>query len=192
MQFERAYTFIGIYWLVIGLLNQYNWVQSTNDNELQAQLLFLRNFFGIHLALIIFIVYSKGKKRKSILLTLLAFVFFETLMMVWNGIENDSNVIIIGIGSLIVMVYSIVGLIEYINEIYHSPLENAMSFISAAFLFAYGSITMTSVLNVLRIASPTDPNESFLYYVGLLISALLSCFGLWRYAEAPSFYKGKK
>ncbi|HVM87105.1 MAG TPA: hypothetical protein VMT76_02880 [Puia sp.] len=192
LQYQRTYTLIGIYWLVTGLLNQYNWVSDSDNYLLQALLMFFRNLFGIHVALIIFMVYSKEGKRKKIFYTLLAFISFELTMLIWNGMETRSNIIITGIGSLIVLIYSIVGLIEYIKEVYHSPFENTIAFINAAFLFAYGATVMLSTLNFFAIASPSDPNEFFLYYVGLLLSALLTCFGLWQYAETPSFYRNKK
>ncbi len=183
---------IGIYWLLTGLLNQYNWVSNSQDYHLQAQLMFFRNLLGIHFVLIIFYICSKEAKRKSIFYTLLSFILFELLMIIWNGFENSSNIIIIGIGSLIVLVYSIIGLVEYMKEMQHSPFENVMAFIYAAFLFAYGGTTMIYILNYLNVATTSDPDEFFLYYVGLLLSSLLTCFGLWQYAETPSFYKSKK
>ncbi len=192
LQYERAYMLIGIYWLLTGLLNQYNWVSNSQDYHLQAQLMFFRNLLGIHFVLIIFYICSKEAKRKSIFYTLLSFILFELLMIIWNGFENSSNIIIIGIGSLIVLVYSIIGLVEYMKEMQHSPFENVMAFIYAAFLFAYGGTTMIYILNYLNVATTSDPDEFFLYYVGLLLSSLLTCFGLWQYAETPSFYKSKK
>jgi len=192
LQYERTYTLIAAYWLITGLLNQYNWVSNSQNFHLQAQLMFIRNLLGIHFALIIFLICSRDTKRKSIFYSLLAFILFEMLMMIWNGLDNSSNIIIIGIGSLLVLVYSIIGLVEYMREIEHSPFENAMAFVNAAFLFAYGGTTMIYILNYLNIATTNDPDEFFLYYVGLLLSSLLTCFGLWQYAQAPSFYKSKK
>lgn len=192
LQYERTYTLIAIYWLLTGLLNQYNWVSDSQNFHLQAQLMFIRNLLGIHFVLIIFLISSRDGKRKSIFYSLLAFILFEMLMMIWNGLDNESNIIIIGLGSLLVLVYSIIGLVEYMKEMEHSRFENAMAFVNAAFLFAYGGTTMIYILNYLNIAATNDPDEFFLYYVGLLLSSLLTCFGLWQYAEAPSFYKTKK
>jgi hypothetical protein len=192
LQYDRAYTLIGAYWLVTGLLNQYNWVSDSQNYQLQAQFMFVRNLLGIHFVLFIFLICSRDTKRKSIFYALLSFILFEMLMMIWNGLENGSNVIIIGIGSMLVLIYSIIGLIEYIQEIEHSSFENAYAFVNAAFLFAYGGTTMIYILNYLNIATTSDPDEFFLYYVGLLLSALLTSFGLWHYGEVPAFYKSKK
>ena len=192
LQYERAYTLIGIYWLITGLLNQYNWLSNSLNYHLQAQLMFIRNILGIHFVLIIFYICAKGAKRKSIFYSMLSFILFEMMMMIWNGLDNTSNIVIIGIGSLLVLIYSIVGLVEYLKEIEHPTFENTMAFINAAFLFSYGGTTMICILNYLNIAATSDPDEFFLYYVGLLLSSLLTCFGLWQYAQIPSFYKNKK
>ncbi len=192
LQYERVYTLIGIYWLLTGLLNQYNWVCNSQNYHLQAQLMFIRNIICIHFVFFIFFISSRDTKRKSIFYTVLCFILFELLLIIWNGLDENSNVVIIGIGSLIVLVYSVIALIEYIKEIEHSPFENVMAFANAAFLFAYGGITMIYILNYLNVATTSDPDEFFLYYVGLLLSSLLTCFAFWHYAEAPSFYKSKK
>jgi hypothetical protein len=192
LRYERTYTLIGLYWLTTGLLNQYNWLGNAQNNHFQAQLMFVRNLIGTHFVLVIFLVRAQGAQKKTIFYTLLAFILFELVMMIWNGLENDSNIIIIGLGALLVLMFSIAGLVDYLREMEHSSFQNTMAFIYAAFLFAYGGTTMIYILNYLNVANTNDPDEFFLYYVGLLLSSLLTCFGLWQYAEKPSFYKSKK
>jgi hypothetical protein len=192
LQYERTYTFIGLYWLITGLLNQYNWLGAAQNNHLQGQLMFVRNLIGVHFVLVIFLFTAQGNKKKTILYTLMSFFVFELIMMIWNGFDNTLNIAIIGIGALLVLVFSIIGLIDYLKDIEHSSFENTIAFIYAAFLFAYGGTTMIYILNYLNVATTSDPDEFFLYYVGLLLSSLLTCYGLWQYAEKPSFYKNKK
>ena len=191
LQYERTYTLIGLYWLITGLLNQYNWLGHAQSNHLQAELMFIRNLIGIHFALIIFYVRADSTQKKTILYTLLFFILLELIMMIWNGLDNTSNIIIIGLGSLLILIFSVAGLVNYLKNLDHSSFDNTMAFIYAAFLFAYGGTTMMYVLNYLNIATTNDPDEFFLYYVGLLLSSLLTCFGFWQYAEKPSFTKAK-
>ncbi len=192
LHYERTYTLIGLYWLITGLLNQYNWIGNTENNHLQAQLMFVRNLAGIHLVFVIFLYSEEGPRKKTIFYTLLLFILFELVMMIWNGLDNTSNIVIIGLGSLLVLIFSIAGLVGYLKNMEHSSFDNTMAFIYAAFLFSYGGTTMIYVLNYLNVATTTDPDEFFLYYVGLLLSSLLTCYGLWQYAEKPAYFKSKK
>ena len=186
LHYERAYILIGLYWLITALLNQYNWISNAQNNHLQAQLMFIRNLIGAHFVLVIFLFCAEGPQKKIIFYSLLSFILFELLMIIWNGVDNASNIVIIGLGSLLVMIFSIAGLVRYFKEMEHSSFENAMAFVYAAFLFAYGGTTMIYILNYLNVATTNDPDEFFLYYVGLLLSSLLTCYGLWEYAGKPS------
>ena len=159
---------------------------------MQAQLMFVRNLIGIHFVLVIFLFRAEGSQKKTIFYTLLSFILFELVMMIWNGSDNASNIVVIGLGSLLVLIFSIAGLVGYLKNMEHSSFDNTLAFIYAAFLFAYGGTTMIYILNYLNVATTNDPDEFFLYYVGLLLSSLLTCYGLWQYAEKSSFYKNKK
>ena len=192
LHYERTYTLVGLYWLITGLLNQYNWLSNAQNNHMQAQLMFVRNLIGIHFVLVIFLFRAEGSQKKTIFYTLLSFILFELVMMIWNGSDNASNIVVIGLGSLLVLIFSIAGLVGYLKNMEHSSFDNTLAFIYAAFLFAYGGTTMIYILNYLNVATTNDPDEFFLYYVGLLLSSLLTCYGLWQYAEKSSFYKNKK
>jgi hypothetical protein len=192
LHYERTYTLVGLYWLTTGLLNQYNWLTSTQNNHMQAQLMFVRNLLGIHFALVIFLFRAEAAQKKTIFYTLLSFILFELVMMIWNGSDNTSNIVIIGLGSLVVLIFSIAGLVDYLKNMEHSSFDNTLAFIYASFLFAYGGTTMIYILNYLNVATTNDPDEFFLYYVGLLLSSLLTCYGLWQYAEKPSLFENKK
>jgi hypothetical protein len=192
LHYERTYTLVGLYWLITGLLNQYNWLNNAQSNHMQAQLMFVRNLIGIHFVLVIFLLRTDGAQKKTIFYTLLTFILFELVMMIWNGSDNTSNIVIIGLGSLLVLIFSIAGLVDYLKTMEHSSFDNTLAFIYAAFLFAYGGTTMIYILNYLNVATTSDPDEFFLYYVGLLLSSLLTCYGLWQYADKSSFYKNKK
>ena len=190
--YQKTYLLIGIYWLLTGLLNQYRFISHATNNHLQAQLMFVRNLIGIHFVFVIFLISSKFTKRKGLFYSMLGFILFEALILIWNGFENGPNLLIIGMGSFLIIIHCIFGLVGYLKEIQHSTFENTMAFTYASFLFAYSGSTLICLLNLFNVSNSTDPDEFFLYYVGILLSSLLSCFGLWQYAEIPSFYKSKK
>jgi drug/metabolite transporter (DMT)-like permease len=188
---ERVYLVIGLYWLLTGILNPYNWLTSAQDYHLLGQLMFTRAFIGLHMMIVIFYSCAQGTKKKAIFYVFLGFMLFELIMIIWNGWDSASNSVIAGLGALLVMVFSVAGLVEYFKQVRHSSFENTMAFVYASCLFAYGGIVMICLLNYLNLTTTSDPNEYFLYYLGLLLSSLLTCYGLWQYSEGPSYYKSE-
>ncbi|MBS1666229.1 MAG: hypothetical protein JST58_02525 [Bacteroidetes bacterium] len=186
LQYQKIYLLIGLYWLATALLNQYNWLGNADDWDVQTNLMFVRNLIGIHFVLAIYLLCANGDQKKIILYSLFAFATFELLIATLNGINQFSGVIIDGVGALLVLAFSLVGLAGYFKEIEHSPYEHGIAFIYAAFLFAYGSVAMIYSLNYFKVATVNDPNEFFLYYVGLLLAVLLTCYGFWQYASKTS------
>ena len=192
LQYQKIYLLIGLYWLVMALLNQYNWLGNADDWDVQTNLMFARNVIGIHFVLAIYFLCANGDQKKIILYSLFAFATFELMVCTLNGINHFSGIIINGIGALMVLAFSVVGLAGYFKEIEHSPYEHSIAFMYAAFLFAYGSVAMIYSLNFFKVAAVNDPNEFFLYYVGLLLALLLTCYGFWQYASKASLAKNEK
>jgi hypothetical protein len=191
LQNKRVYALVGIYWLVAALLNQYYWLGNSENNQVQAQFMFARNLVGVHFVLVIFFFSFSGTKKRVVLYTMLLFVLFELMITILDGFTTNTGIVVIGLGSLIVLFFCLWGLTDYFRELEHSSFQNFIAFIYAAFLFAYGSATMIHVLNYLKVSTVNDPNEFFLYYVGLLLSSLLTCYGIWKYATKPSLLQSE-
>jgi hypothetical protein len=100
----------------------------------------------------------------------------------WKGYETFSGYLFTGFGVSVVIVYSILGLVHYMRKMEYTTLENGMVFIYGALLFAYGSYLIISLFLHLRGDTPGNSRDSYLlYYVSMLISAVITSLGLWNY-----------
>ncbi len=97
---------------------------------------------------------------------------------------------IIGSGLLLILVYSLVGLLQYLRKMEHTPLENSMVFVYASLLFAYGSFLIIYIFAHVRATrSSGDNNDAdsyLLYYISLLLSAIVTTAGLFTYGIRKS------
>jgi hypothetical protein len=192
LQYMRIYALVGIYWLTVALLNQFSWVGITDNWDIQSELLFARNLIGSHFALIILIYCSKIHRRNWASYSFLFYLVFELSALAIGGFRVVTGVVINGTGSVLIVTGSVLGLAGYFKEVEHTVQENSIAFIHSSFLFAYASVAMIYGLNYLNITAVNDPNEFFLYYVGLLLSSLLTSYGFWHYAARPALMKSKK
>jgi hypothetical protein len=134
------------------------------------------------LALLIFFNASSGQYRRLLLRTLLVFVVMEILILGWKGYAFTSDIIFVGTGVLLVLVYSITGLVQYMRKMEYTPFETSMVFVYAALLFGYGSYLI--IYMFVHIRGNIDGNSQdsdLLYYVMLLLSAVITSLGLWSY-----------
>ena len=86
----------------------------------------------------------------------------ELILLALNGFNFNTGTLINGIGALQVLFFSILAVASYFKEMEHNSFENAIAFVYAAFLFAYGGVTILYVLNYFKISTLKDPNEFFL------------------------------
>jgi hypothetical protein len=179
---EKAYLFTAIYWLANGLLNLPNWLGLGNNDLLMHNLTLLYNMLDAPLVLLIFFFAASDGKKKIIFYTISAFIFFELIITVWKGYNLTSSTIIIGAGTLLALVYSTMGIMEYLQNVSHSAFENALVLIFASILFDYGIFIVIYLFSYLKIAYSKDADNYFIYYASLFISTSLSSLALWRYA----------
>ena len=131
------------------------------------------------------------RKRKLLTLTLLLFVVGELVLVTWKGAGFTSSFLFIGSGVLLVLAYSIIGLVHYMKKMEHTPFENSMAYIYAALLFAYGSFLILSLFIQFRGNSEGNGRDSdLLYYISLLLSAAITSLGLWNYGTGDQSEPG--
>ncbi|MBS1916008.1 MAG: hypothetical protein JST87_07000 [Bacteroidetes bacterium] len=179
---EKAYLFTAIYWLANGLLNLPTWFGLATNNLLIHHLTLLYNMLDAPLVLMIFFFSSSYQKKKIIFYTISAFIFFELLITAWKGYNLSSSTIIIGAGTVLALVFSTIGIMEYLQNVDHSPFENTMVLVFASILFDYGIFIVIYLFSYLKIAYSKDADNYFIYYASLFISTTLSSLALWRYA----------
>jgi hypothetical protein len=181
---EKAYLFTAIYWAANGLMNLPIWFGQGDNNFLMHHVTLLYNMLDAPLVLLIFFFSSSEAKKKIIFYVISAFIFFELVITVWKGYNLDSSTIIIGAGTVLALIFSTIGIMEYLQNIDHSPYENTMVLVFASILFDYGVFIVIYFFSYLQIAysKETDNYNYFIYYASMFISTTLSSLALYRYA----------
>jgi hypothetical protein len=188
LRYEKSFIIIAIYWLFSGLINLSNWVSFLQNSAWQNQITLIYNLIDGPLILLFFYFSAKESKRKIILYTIILFILFEMGTIIITGYNLKSSIIIIGFDAFIALTLCITNITAYLSKLDHSPYENALVFINSSILFDYGVFIIIYFFGYLGFASTkTEKNEVFLiYYIGLFLSSLLSCYGLWRYTKKPA------
>jgi len=184
MRQVTTYRVIGIYWLLNGLVNftDLNFFGPFRNIDLQDRLTLYYNLLDTPLVLLLFACAGSGRHRKLLFLTLLLFVAGELSLLGWKGYNFTSSTVIIGTGLLLILGYSITGLVQYMRKMEHTPFENSMGFVYAALLFSYGSFLIIYIFTHIRGNSEINGRDSFLlYYISILLSAVITSLGLWSY-----------
>ena len=191
MRKDKAYWMVGIYWLATGLVNLPNlgiaFFGQSDPTAFQEKLTLFYNLLDTPLILLIFLYSAPGKKhKKHLLLILFLFMVMEAGLLNWKGYNFISSTTIIGAGMLLVLGYSVTGLVQYMRKMEHTAFENSMVFVYAALLFAYGSFIIIYIFIRIHPDSIRNPDSFLLYYISLLLSAAITCMGLWSYGIRPT------
>ena len=178
MRREKAYRMVAIYWLATGLINLPTFYLFEHF-ALQEELALLYNLLDTPLLLLVFYyAASRRDHKKHILTTLLLFIALESALLLWKGTNFNSSTMIIGAGLLLILTYSISGLVQYMRNMEHTPFENSMVFVYAALLFAYGSFMIIYIFNHFHSTHGSSRDSMLLYYIGLFFSSAITCMGL--------------
>ena len=179
-----AYRAIAIYWLVNGLINIPNLSFSRQflDAATEQKVLFCYDLIDTPLVLFVFACASSGRRRVQLGWSLVLFILLESILICWQGYHFISSTLIIGAGLLLVLIHCVTGLLQYMRQMEHAPLENSMAFVYAALLFAYGSFLIIYIFIHVHTNSLNSTRDSFLlYYISLMLSAAITSLGLWGY-----------
>jgi hypothetical protein len=183
MRQVTAYRILGVYWLLNGLIHFSDIVCFVSFRNSRLDL--FMNYYNVldtPLALLIFAYASSGRHKRILWLSIFLFVSYEIAVISWKGYETFSGYLFTGFGVSVVIVYSIIGLVHYMRKVEYTTLENGMVFIYGALLFAYGSFLIISLFLHLRGDTPGNSRDSYLlYYISMLISAVITSLGLWNY-----------
>jgi len=187
MRQVKTYWVIGIYWLFNGLINlpSLGLIHSAGGRVFVQRINYFYSFTETPMVLLAFAFASAGKWRRQILWVMLGFVLGETVLLAVRGWSDNSSALITGAGLILILGYSVVGLWQYLTRMEHSRFEDSMVFVYASLLFGYGSYLIIYIFAHYRTASGGLPyNEAdslLLYYISLLLSALVTSAGLGSY-----------
>ena len=184
---EKVYFIIGIYWLTNGLINIPTWFGQSGNYQLSDQLIHIYNLINTPIVLLIFFFGFSGVTRKITLYTLVSFILFELIVLIkWKGYNSDSGTMITGAGLLLVFIYSIAGVVQYLQKMEHTSSETALVFSYAALLFAYGGFIIIYIFHHIVAYTSNNKDSFLLYYISLFLAALITTLGLWTYAKPVS------
>ena len=185
MRKVRTWWVLGIYWLLNGLDNLPGvWFVSRSEGShvLIRQLSFCYSLVETPIVLLAFAMARQGRSRKELLLVLVLFMAGETILLRLGG--NGFLGLIMGSGLGIIILYSVMGLWDYLKKMEQTRFENSMVFIYASLIFSYGSMLIIYIFAHFHHATGSAANDAdsfLLYYVSLLLSAAVTCAGLWSY-----------
>jgi hypothetical protein len=172
----NTYWVIGIYWLFNGL---------SNLPSLNQLIKYFYTFTETPMVLLAFAFANTGKMRRQLLWVMVGFMVGESLLLALRGWNNTSCAIITGAGILLILTYSVAGLWQYLTRMEHTPFEDSMVFIYAALLFGYGSFLIIYIFAHYRTGATgityNETDSFLLYYISLLLSALVTSAGLGSY-----------
>jgi len=187
MRQVNTYWVIGIYWLFNGLVNlsSQGLIHWTAGRLFMRRMNYCYTFMETPMVLLAFAFASSGRLRKQLLLVMLGFVVGETILLALQGYTNTSCTLITGAGLLAILGYSVAGLWQYLTRMEHSRFEDSMVFVYAALLFGYGSFLIIYIFAHYRTGPAgvtyNETDSFLLYYISLLLSALVTSTGLGSY-----------
>ena len=196
---RQVHTFwiLGVYWLLSGLVNLPMLQAPGGYHGLISRLSRLYTIAETPLVLLVFASASPRGLKRQLWLVVVLFILGEVALIGWRGYNLLSSELILGVGLLLILVYCIVGLVSYLQLVEHTPFENSMVFIYAADLFAYGSGLIIYIFahyhpsgNNPSDSGNNDTDSFLLYYISLLLSALVTCTGLWSYGIRKAGKRG--
>jgi hypothetical protein len=190
MRLVKTFWILSIYWLLNGLINLpvHYLANHSESRTVLKQLNFYYNLLEAPLLLLVFACSAHGRMRRQLLFVLSLFAVGELAVMRMKGPGVFSTSLIMGVGLLLILAYSITGLVLYMRKMEHSPFEHSMAFIYAALLFDYGSYLIIFIFAHVHTGTGNNNggSDSFLlYYASLLLSATLTSLGLWSYGMRP-------
>ncbi len=179
----NTYRVLGIYWLLNGLVNLPLLQMAGGPHGLQSRLSRFHTMAEAPLLLLAFASACSGRQRRRLLLVTLLYITGECSLVGVKGYTLSTCSVIIGSGLLLILLYCITRLVQYVKKMEHNRFENSMVYIYAAHLFAYGSFLIIFLFAHFRPAgsSNNDTDSFLLYYISLLLSAIVTATGIWSY-----------
>jgi hypothetical protein len=177
-----TFCIIGVYWFLNGFVNLPTLLLIRNEDT--------RNFFGrlrdyydladIPLVLLVFAFANTGLLRRQLLLVMMGYIAGESVLIAHKG-YSSAWPIIIGVGVLVILGYSVAGLWQYLKKMEHNRFENSMAYVYAALLFGYFTYFIIYLVSFYKKAFYNEEDSVFVYYTSLLLSAAVTTMGIWSY-----------
>lgn len=190
MRQVNTYCVLGIYWFLNGLVNllDLDFADFSNSHLFIRQLSLYYGMAEAPLILLAFACAQSGRGRKQLLLVLLLLVAGESVLTALHTHKFPATAAILASGLLLIITFSVTGLVQYIKKMEHTRFENSMVFVYGSLLFAYGSFLIIYIFAHIHgnTATENDTDSFLLYYISLLLSSAVTSAGLWSYGIRKS------
>ena len=192
MRQVNTYCVLGIYWFLNGLVNllALDFAHFSDSHLFTRQLNMYYSLAEAPLVLLAFACARSGRGRRQLLMVLLLLVAGESILSALHGHHFPAMTVILASGLLLIIAYSLTGLVQYIKKMEHTRFENSMVFVYGSLLFAYGSFLIIYVFTHARGnggSTENDTDSFLLYYISLLLSSAVTSAGLWSYGVRAAY-----
>ena len=192
MRQVNTYCVLGIYWFLNGLVNllALDFAHFSDSHLFTRQ---LNNYYSLAEAPLILLAFAcaqSGRGRRQLLLVLLLLVAGESALIAMRGHHIPATAVILASGLMLIIAYSLTGLVQYIKKMEHTRFENSMVFVYGSLLFAYGSFLIIYIFTHVRGnggSAENDMDSFLLYYISLLLSSAVTSAGLWSYGVRAAY-----
>lgn len=192
MRQVNTYCVLGIYWFLNGLVNllALDFAHFSDSHLFTRQLNMYYSLAEAPLVLLAFACARSGRGRRQLLMVLLLLVAGESILSALHGHHFPAMTVILASGLLLIIAYSLTGLVQYIKKMEHTRFENSMVFVYGSLLFAYGSFLIIYIFTHVRGnggSTENDMDSFLLYYISLLLSSAVTSAGLWSYGVRAAY-----
>ena len=192
MRQVNTYCVLGVYWFLNGLVNllALDFAHFSDSHLFTRQ---LNNYYSLAEAPLILLAFAcaqSGRGRRQLLLVLLLLVAGESALIAMRGHHIPATAVILASGLMLIIAYSLTGLVQYIKKMEHTRFENSMVFVYGSLLFAYGSFLIIYIFTHVRGnggSTENDMDSFLLYYISLLLSSAVTSAGLWSYGVRAAY-----
>lgn len=192
MRQVNTYCVLGVYWFLNGLVNllALDFAHFSDSHLFTRQLNMYYSLAEAPLILLAFACAQSGRGRRQLLMVLILLVAGESALGVLHGHHFPATTVMLASGLLLIIAYSLTGLVQYIKKMEHTRFENSMVFVYGSLLFAYGSFLIIYVFTHARGnggSTENDTDSFLLYYISLLLSSAVTSAGLWSYGVRAAY-----
>lgn len=168
--------YFSMYWAMTGLINMMQKSSWINQPLIEKVTVF---FNMMDIPLVLFILYNAtevNRIKQWIKFASPALLGVQLINFLIQGWNYQAATYVLGLSLITILVVLFWEVYHYMSKLYHSDYQNAMIFMHASLLFAYGSFVIVYIFDYcIKIGSPMD--TYLIYYISTIIALMISLWG---------------
>lgn len=174
---EKAFMFIGFYWMLSGLINCLDLIPGISNATLEL-IIVVYNMFDIPIVLGIIGYATKSRLLgKIIRVAAPALLLLQLLNFFRQGWNYDAAKYILALGLVMVLFAVLWEISRYMQQIEHNRHEKAMIFIHVSFLFSYGTFIIVYIFDYYVNLAGSGMENLIIYYISILVAVFIASIG---------------